>query len=588
MCISNAAFYPLSFDGVSPTAGASEYLQDPAIQLLVDFFGNLGLEALKQQDGQEDWYQDWIAWQAQHGLYASLLSPKCYSTRGHQFDLRRFTRFLEVFAYFSPAHAYSLHVSFLGLAVVLMSDNEPLKREAIARVEAGELFALAVSEKAHGADLMANEFSVRTAGSDGMLADGEKYYIGNSNAAGLISVLARMVDGSETGPTRRSAFVFFALRPDQAPGFQNIQKIRTLGIRAAFVGEFEVRDHPVAEADVISRGRSAWDAVFATVNLGKFFLGFGAIGSCSHAFAEAHAHMHGRVLYGKRVTEIPHLRMATASAFARLTAMKMYACRALDYLQASCAGDRRYLLFNAVQKARVSTEGVKVMALLSECVGAWGFQAENFFESALRDTQLIPALESSTHINFELTARFVEPYFHAADTDTPPVPPIAADAGENLYWMEARYRNFGTVRFVDCLKSYDAFSELKNVSLFVQQVSVFRRFARVTTAALNPVVDAGQRVTLGRCFSIIAYAQLIAENCHAIQMPRPLVSVIFHGLIQDLTQEALQLAAMFPDDGSQRAELQRMVRVPETNAAEFEHVSELIEKRYTKQQSPLK
>ena len=43
----------------------------------------------------------------------------------------------------------------------------------------------------------------------------------------------------------------------------------------------------------------------------------------------------------------PH---ATTTAYARLTAMKLYAYRAMDYLQAASADDRRYLLFNAVQK----------------------------------------------------------------------------------------------------------------------------------------------------------------------------------------------------------------------------------------------
>ena len=76
-----------------------------------------------------------LYYQARHGLYASLLSPERYSSRGHRFDIGRLTRFLEVFAYFSPAHAYSLHVSFLGLFPILMSTNEPLKREAIARLE---------------------------------------------------------------------------------------------------------------------------------------------------------------------------------------------------------------------------------------------------------------------------------------------------------------------------------------------------------------------------------------------------------------------------------------------------------------------
>ena len=52
--------YPLCFDLASPAAGTSPYLQDPSIRLLVDFFLNKGLEALKRADRQEDWYSDWI------------------------------------------------------------------------------------------------------------------------------------------------------------------------------------------------------------------------------------------------------------------------------------------------------------------------------------------------------------------------------------------------------------------------------------------------------------------------------------------------------------------------------------------------
>ena len=579
--ISSSISFPISFDDSSHETGASKYLQDPSTRLLVEFFRNKGLESLKQEDGREDWYQDWIDFQAQHGLYASLLSPRQYSSRGHQFDLQKLTRFVEVFAYFSPAHAYSLHVSFLGLSVILMSDNEPLKQEAIARLEAGELFALAISERVHGADLFANEFAIHEGEDDGFLADGEKYYIGNANTAGLISVLARTVDDERAGPTRRSDFVFFALRPREAPGFQNVQKIRTLGVRAAFVGEFEVRNHSVVTGDLISQGRGAWDAVFATVNLGKFILGFGAIGSCSHAFAEALDHMHRRVLYGKRVTEIPHLRVATAIAFARLSAMKLYANRALDYLQASCADDRRYLLFTAVQKARVSTEGVKVMTLLSECVGAWGFESETFFESALRDMQLIPALESSTHINFELTARFIGPYFAAADAITrPPTPPTSRDVGENLYWMEARFRNFRTVRFAHCLDAYEPLRKVTNVDMFVGQVQAFSQFVEGGVTALRPATDAGLHVRLGRCLSIIAYAQLVAENCAAVPAPLPLVSVIFHTLIEDLGEEALRLAALFPVESTPRIQLKSVVRVPRTDACDFESVSEFVSDRY--------
>jgi hypothetical protein len=108
------AFYPLCFDDSSPAAGALEYLQDPALRLLVDFSRNKRLEAIKREDRQEGWYQEWIDYQTKHGLHASLLSPKRYSSRGHRFSILKLTRFLEAIAYFSPAHAYSLHVSLLG------------------------------------------------------------------------------------------------------------------------------------------------------------------------------------------------------------------------------------------------------------------------------------------------------------------------------------------------------------------------------------------------------------------------------------------------------------------------------------------
>jgi acyl-CoA dehydrogenase len=581
----------LSFDAAAPAAGASHYLQDPSLRLLVAFFRNKGLKALKQEDRQEDWYQDWIDYQAEHGLYASVLSPKQYSSRGHQFNILKLTRFLEAFTYFSPAHAYSLHVSFLGLFPILMSSNEPLKKEAVAKLEEGGLFAFAVSEKAHGSDLFANEFMVTPAGPDGHSADGAKYYIGNANAACLISVLAKEGDAESSGGTvsdhattrRRAPFVFFALRPREAPAFRNLRKIRTLGVRAAFVGEFAIESHPLPEGDVISRGRAAWDAVHGTVNFGKFFLGFGAVGICEHAFAEAFVHMRGRVLYGKPVTEMPHIRATTAVAFARLTAMKLYAYRALDYLQASCDDDRRYLLFNAVQKAKVSTEGVKVMGLLSECIGARGVEAETYFELAVRDAQLIPGLEGSTHINFGLTAQFIDSYFAAADGAAPAVPSLVVDqAGhdENAYWMETRDRNAKTVRFAPFLKAFEPLRAVANVRAFMKQAKTFGLFAAGGVAALNPAVDAGLFIAMGKCFSTIVYAQLVAENCLAVKVAPAVVAIIFHGLIEDLSAEALKLSAMFATGSAPRTLLKRVIRLPRWSRADLESVSGFIAGRY--------
>ncbi len=585
------ALFPLSFDVTSRAAGSLEYLQDSSIRLLVDFFRSKGLEALKEEDRQEEWYQDWIDYQARHRLYASVLSPRRYSSLGNQFNLLRLARFLETFAYFSPAHAYSLHVSLLGLFPILMSSNEPLKQEAVARLEGGGLFAFAVSEKAHGSDLFANEFTITRTGSTGWIADGTKYYIGNANAACIITILAREGDAESGGTARRAPFAFIALRPGETPAIRNVRKIRTLGIRTAFVGSFEVKEHPLPMSDVISRGREAWDAVRATINFGKFFLGFGAVGICEHAFAEAVAHMRPRVLYGTPVTEMPHIQMATALAYARLTAMKLYAYRALDYLQASCEDDRRYLLFNAVQKAKVSTEGVKVVGLLSECIGARGFEAETYFESALRDAQLIPSLEGSTHINYALAAQFIDAYF--TDSEHEAVAPESVtvhegDVDENPYCLAASDRNSRTVHFANCLQAYEPLRSVANVRAFVKQVQVFRQLASSGIAALNPSAGAGLLIALGKCFSVIAYAQLIAENCQVMKVAPATVALMFHALVEDLSAEALKLAVLFPPRSTPRALLRRVVLVPRMSAADLGFVSEAIVSQYGGEVSALK
>lgn len=567
--------YPLTF-GAPSTAAAAEYLQDPSVRLLVEFFSGKGLSALKREDREEAWYPDWIDYQSKHGLYASVLSPKAYSTRGHQFDLLKLTRFAEAIAYFGPAHGYSLQVSFLGLFPILMGTNEDLKKEAVAKLEGGGLFAFAVSERAHGSDLMANEFAVRPGDAAGWLASGTKCYIGNANAACITSVLARDRSANPDAASKRAPFVFFALRPHESPGFKNLRKIHTLGIRNAFVGEFEVHDHPVREGDIISRHREAWGALFGTVDFGKFFLGFGAVGICEHAFAEAFAHLRSRTLYGKPAIALPHLRDTMAFAFARLVAMKLYANRALDYLQAAGAEDRRYLLFNAVQKARVSTEGVKVLSALSECAGARGFEAETYIESALRDASMIPALEGSTHINFLLAAQFVGAYFANLKGAVPPgsVSLGQVSSEENPYWIAARDRNPKTVGFAPFLTAYEPLPAVPNVGLFARQVAAFARFAS------GSAQDSARQIALGRCFSVVAYGQLIAENCAAGGVAPALVSVIFHALVADLTAESFALAALHAPESPERASLAEVVSVPETSAGDLEAVSEWIAERY--------
>jgi acyl-CoA dehydrogenase len=581
---------PQPFLAGNHAATRNPYAADPTIKHLIDFFQAKGVAAIKDEDRGEQWYDDWLAYQKQHHLYASVLASKDDSDAAADFDLLRFARFIEVFGYFSPAHAYSLQVSYLALFAIRLGTNDAIKREAFAALEAGGLLAFGISEREHGSDLLANEFTVRKTGNDGQLiANGRKYYIGNTNVAAIVAILAGRHDARPgaraAAGMRRSPPVLVALRPHESGGggggggVPGARKIRTLGIRAAFVGDFNVTDQEVSAADIIADGRDAWDAVFGAVTLGRFFLGFGSVGICEHAMREATMHLAGRVLYCQPAIALPHIRSAMARGFARLSAMKLYAFRALDYVAAASEHDRRYLLFTAVQKAKVSTDGVRVMSLISECVGAKGFESDTYIEMALRDIQLIPGLEGSTHLNLKLAAQFVNRYFAGAGKSL--VIPRSLSAGEaapqeNPYLMSARTGPTNTIDFPHFLAGYRPLRGVPNVRLFVRQAAAFRRFVRHGAAWRDGGVTADLETTLliGQCVSCIAYAQLVTEAVATFDTLSPLVSAMFDLVIGDLTAATLALASLPQIGASDRVLLHRAVTVPQTTGADWEFVAQ--------------
>ena len=87
-------------------------------------------------------------------------------------------------------------------------------------------------------------------------------------------------------------------------------------------------------------------------------------------------------------------------------------------------------------------------------------------------------------------------------------------------------------------------------------------------------------MAVGRCFSIIVYAQLIAENAVIAGIAPDLISLIFHGLIQDLSADAIQLMSAYPRKSPERRALSKIVRVPYSSPEDIESVFQWCSARY--------
>ena len=264
----------------------------------------------------------------------------------------------------------------------------------------------------------------------------------------MVSVFGRRADVE--GP---EGYVFFAADS----GHERYRLVQNVVNAQSYVSQFELDEYPVTEADVLHTGKAAFHAALNTVNVGKFNLGFASVGICEHALYEAVTHASNRILYGNPVTDFPHVRQYLTDAYARLVAMRLFGQRATDYFRAAGPDDRRYLLYNPIEKMKVTTEGEGVINLLWDVIAAKGFEKDTYFEMAARDIRGLPKLEGTVHVNMALVLKFMANYFFNPG-EFEPVAPRREAADDPFLFAQGPTSGLGKIQFHDWRPVYDAFA----------------------------------------------------------------------------------------------------------------------------------
>jgi acyl-CoA dehydrogenase len=529
----------------------------------IGFFEGKGRGELKKDDHERTWYQDFLDFQKGEKCFSNLLTPAPYALdAGSRWDTWRNCAFNEITAFYGLAYWYAWQVSILGLGPIWQSENPVARAHAAALLDEGAIFAFGLSEQAHGADIYSTDMVLTPDGEGGFRANGGKYYIGNGNLAGMVSVFGRRADLE--GP---DAYVFFAV-DSQAPQYELIKNVVSSQM---FVSAFELHDYPVGPDDVLHSGPAAFDAALNTVNVGKFNLGFASIGICEHSFYEAITHAHGRVLYGRRVTDFPHVAQMFTDAYARLLAMKLFGRRAIDYLRCATAEDRRYLLYNPITKMKVTTEGERVIDLLWDVVAARGFEQDTYFEMAAGDIRALPKLEGTVHVNMALVLKFMAAYLFApADFD--PVPVRADAADDEFLFAQGPAKGLSKIRFHDWRLAYGAFTHVPNVTLFLEQAEGLPLLLQSAPPDEAQQRDLDFMLVLGELFTLIVYGQLILEQAALSGLDEDVIDQIFDVLVRDFSAFAVELHGKSSSTEAQQAWALAQVRKPVVDAERFARV----------------
>ncbi|WFR71537.1 acyl-CoA dehydrogenase [Prescottella defluvii] len=546
-----------------------------SLRATIDWFEARGKRRLLQDDLHAVWTRDFLDFVGREKVFATFLTPAADSggDPNKRWDAARNAALSEILGFYGLAYWYVWQVTVLGLGPIWMSANAAARERAAEQLDAGGVMAFGLSEREHGADVYSTDMLLTpaletSAGTHDAVfrANGTKYYIGNGNVAGMVSVFGRRADVEGA-----DGYVFFVADSHNL----HYRLIDNVVHGQMYVSTFALRDYPVREEDILHTGADAFSAALNTVNVGKFNLCTASIGMCEHAFFEAITHAHNRILYGKRVTDFPHVRSNFVDAYTRLVAMKLFSARAVDYFRSAGPEDRRYLLFNPMTKAKVTSEGEAVVALLHDVIAARGYEKDTYFREAAELIGTLPKLEGTVHVNVGLILKFMPNYLFNP-VDYPAVGTRDDAADDTFFWEQGPARGAAKVQFDDWTRIYTAHSDIPNVERFLEQALALRELLATAGPDDAQREDLDFLLTVGHLFELVVYGQLILEQADVVDLGRDLIEQIFDIQIRDFSRYAVALHGKPSSTDAQQQWALAAIRKPVVDSERFARVWEQV------------
>jgi len=546
---------------LNPHKHERKYKDEKSRQIMlktIDFFEKKGLKAIKKDWHEKKWNYDFVEFLKENQVFATLMTPSGYGASDSRWDTYRNCEFSEITGFYGVTYWYTWQVSMLGLVPIWNGSNEEVKHRTAKLLQEGGVFAFGLSEKEHGADIYSSDMMLYPQPDGTFKANGDKYYIGNGNEAALVSTFAKMADTGE--------YVFFVVNSKH----KNYECVRNVVNEQNYVAEYALHDYPITAADITEKGQKAWDDMLNTINVCKFNLGFGAIGLCTHALYESIDHAANRNVYGKFVTDFPHVKRLLTDAYCRLVAMKLFAERAQDYMRTANDDDRRYLLYNPMVKMKVTREGEDVMNILHDVIAAKGFENEPFFEIAKHELPMLPKLEGTVHVNMALIVKFMANYFFNPK-EYAEVPRRDDISNDEFLFRQGPTKGLGKIQFHDYNIAYKSV-DLPNVNIFKEQIKLFKKFLAEAGPTKEQAADIDYLLALGEILTLVAYGQLIIESRKLFTVEDDLLEEIFDFMVRDFSKYALGIH-LKPSNSDKQKELSlAVIRTPLPNPARFEKI----------------
>ncbi|MFJ3952120.1 acyl-CoA dehydrogenase family protein [Streptomyces libani] len=485
-----------------------------------DWFLHTGREKVLRQEIDREFPAEYLYFLKSSKLLERSLVPAALSGGPDGWTPYRVAGLSEHLAFHSFTHWLMWHVSSLSAAPVWMSHNTEVQNTYKEQFRSGMVGSFGMSERGAGADWRHTATTVKRL-TERYVANGGKDYTGNGNVSSLITTFATQADG---GPRD---YVLF--RADSHR--QGFQLVGNAVPEQMYVSEFRLSDYAFGDEDVISTGPQAFADAVNTINVGKFNLATAATGLVSRALLETYRHTSTRAIFGQTVSSFGQNREGLCRATLRLIGMKAFNARCVDHMHASGPDDNRYVVLNAVAKAKVTHDATEVIHSLADVISAKAFETDSAFRPAAKYAEYLPRLEGTQYVNLMQAVRAAPGFFDFARR-VPQTPATAGDGSGAPEHLLSR-RGLGGLEklvFSDHTPAKEALGHLPSVARFFEAVERLGH-----TLLAGPLDQSDQRrvQTYGELFALSVFGTVVAE--YACLRPDDEVwDAVFSLLLEDL------------------------------------------------------
>jgi alkylation response protein AidB-like acyl-CoA dehydrogenase len=285
--------------------------------------------------------------------------------------------------------------TFLGAVCVWLAGETDQRERLAAEILNGAIVSWALTERGHGADLLACRVRAEPSG-DGWSLTGEKWLINNATRGHLVCVLARTRPAG--GPRGFSLFLFDKRTAD--PGtWRTVPKVPTHGVRGADISGIKFTASTVSAEAMVGAPGTGLETTLKALQLTRTISCGLSLGALEHALAIGAGYARNRTLYGKRLADVPNIQQELGRCVATLHIAEavIYAATRL-----AVSATSEMAVISAVAKALVPELCQEAISAIGEVLGLRGFLTSDepyrSFQKLDRDHRVVAIFDGSTAV----------------------------------------------------------------------------------------------------------------------------------------------------------------------------------------------